>query len=518
MADWYASSIAYAALTQFAASHAYSVGDIVRPLTAPALGRAHAFRCTTAGTSSTEPTWPTGNNSTVTTGGATFTNVTGQSTYNWSAPAGDVYSITAGGSSNRAVVGDRVFLSSDHSENLSGNLQWTFGTAEAYGLIQIISVNRAGSVPPVAADVLKGAAITCTVATTQTMTLSAQTNLYWEGITFTLAGTPTTNGIISLQASHKSHYFKNCAFVLANTTGSGGGIGTGTGNTAKATFDNTTVQFALAAQFIGSLNTAFELTWINTPAAIQGATIPTNLFSAIAAADVANLITCRGVDLSAVTGTLVNVLAGTMFSKVLLDSCKIAAAVTRLATPGTASTAADEVELVNCYDGTNVINERFTAAGNVTTDRSTYLTGGAVDDIGNYSLKLVSSTRSDFATFPLDCFAFDVENTATGSSKTATIEIISSGTLNNNDIRLAFEYMGTSGNPIASYVDSLATILTAASALSSSSSTWNSPPSTPQKQLLQVTFTPQRAGRVRGLVRLGKVSTTVWVNPQIAIT
>jgi hypothetical protein len=43
-------------------------------------------------------------------------------------------------------------------------------------------------------------------------------------------------------------------------------------------------------------------------------------------------------------------------------------------------------------------------------------------------------------------------------------------------------------------------------------------PSTPVKQHLQVTFTPQVAGRVRGIVRLGKVSTTVWVNPQIIIT
>jgi len=37
-------------------------------------------------------------------------------------------------------------------------------------------------------------------------------------------------------------------------------------------------------------------------------------------------------------------------------------------------------------------------------------------------------------------------------------------------------------------------------------------------QHLQVTFTPQQAGRLRGLVRLGKASTTVFVNPQITVT
>ena len=98
------------------------------------------------------------------------------------------------------------------------------------------------------------------------------------------------------------------------------------------------------------------------------------------------------------------------------------------------------------------------------------------------------------------------------------VKISTLQSLNNNDIRLVLEYMGTSGNPIASFGESLASVLTAASALSSSSATWTNPPGTPQKQLLQVTFTPQRVGRVRGLVRLGKVSTTVWVNPQVTIT
>jgi hypothetical protein len=242
------------------------------------------------------------------------------------------------------------------------------------------------------------------------------------------------------------------------------------------------------------------------------------LFSALATGGIF-LVTCRGVDLSAVVGTLMSIQGSNLsFNKVLLDSCKIASSVTRISSPTNSTGTGDEIELVNCYDGANVINERHTVAGDVTADRSTYLSGGAQDDIGNYSMKLASSSRSDFATFPLDCFALDVENTVTGSSKTATVEVISSSTLNNNDIRLLLEYMGTSGNPIASFIDTLVNTLTASSALPSSSSTWNSPPSTPQKQLLQVTFTPQRAGRVRGLVRLGKVSTTVWVNPQIAIT
>jgi hypothetical protein len=51
-----------------------------------------------------------------------------------------------------------------------------------------------------------------------------------------------------------------------------------------------------------------------------------------------------------------------------------------------------------------------------------------------------------------------------------------------------------------------------------STATWNSSPATPVKQRLQFTFTPQIAGRVRGQVRLGKPSTTVYVDPVITIT
>lgn len=517
MADWYVSSAVYATISAFVASVPYTVGQLVKP-TAPAVGKEYVFRCTTAGTAGTEPTWPVANNATVTTGGAIFTNVTGQSTFGWGAPAGTLWSI-ANANSNRPVAGDRVFLSSDHSENITGAITYAFNTSSNYGLIQILSVNRAGSVPPVASDITNGAAITATMSGLQNMNLDAICNMFWQGITFTLTG--TASGVAAMNLSSgtgkKSHYFKNCAMVVTIATQSNL-IGINASSVyPKVTFDNTTVQFGHVGSYIGSVSgSPFDLLWINTPSAIQGATIPTLLFSSSTSGSL--LITCRGVDLSAIVGTIVNVNnIGALRNAILLDSCRIASSVTRLGAPGVSSNASDEVELVNCWDGTNVLNERYTNAGNMITDRSTYLNNGAQDDIGSYSLKLVSAVRSDFAAYPFDAFALDIENGVTGVSKTATVEIISSASLNNNDIRLQLEYMGASGNSLASFIDSLASVLTAVSALPASSNTWNSPPATPVKQLLQVTFTPQRAGRVRGLVRLGKPSTTVWVNPQIAI-
>lgn len=510
MADWYVSSANYAAVPAWAASTAYTVGQFIKPVTVPA-NTAYVYRCTTAGTSGgTEPaSWSTANNSTTASGTAVFTNVTGQSAYGWSAAAGTLYAIAVA-IGNRLASSDRVFIGSDHSEtNLASNPVYAFAS-QNYTLVQIISVNRAGSVPPVAADLQNGAAIT---ASSGNFLLEALTNIFYQGVTFTNSG---TGNITFNNTGARGSYFKNCAFKFTNAGASTAKLNVL--NSPRITWDNTTVQFSNAGQFIGGLTGGnhMELHWINTPSAIQGSTFPTSLFSTAAGGAIL-LVTCRGVDLSAVTGTLLAGSAQSWQGKVLLDDCRIASGLTRWSGGTVSAGVVEEVELINCYDGTNFLNERYTAAGTVTTDRSTTLSGGAQDDVGAYSLKLVSSTRSDFQTFTLDAFAFDVENSATGASKTATVEIISSASLNNIDIRLVLEYMGTAGSSIASFVESLAAILTASSPLPSSSVTWNNPPSTPQKQYLQVTFTPQTAGRVRGLVRLGKASTTVWVNPQITI-
>jgi hypothetical protein len=226
-------------------------------------------------------------------------------------------------------------------------------------------------------------------------------------------------------------------------------------------------------------------------------------------------VTARGVDLSAVTTVLVS--QANAGGKYLFDSCRIASGVTRYSNAGVTNTR-DLVELINCYDGTNIINESYQPSGAVTTERTITLSGGATDDVGVFSHKLVSGTNVDKMVNPLLGFWMDVENTAVGSSKTATVEIISSLTLNDDDISLLLEYQGTSGSSLASFANTLpANVLTTNAAVTASTATWNSSPATPVAQKLQVTFTPQVAGRVRGLVRLGKASTTVYVNRVVTI-
>jgi hypothetical protein len=518
MADWYVSSVAYAAVPLWAVSTAYTVGQIVRPITPASAGGVagmctHPYRCTTAGTSgATEPNWALANldGNTITSGTATFTNVAGRSAHGWSAAAGSLYGISTNTGLNRPVPGDRVFISSDHSETWTAAQYFFNAFTSSFGQISVISVNRAGSVPPVAADVLPGASLTVTGGN---LILDSFTSMFWQGLMFILSVAASAGQRIMFGSSGaKPQYFKDCAFVCNRTATD---YPFTCSVSQKITFDNTTVQFGNIAQSLFWTSAIAELTWINTSAPIQGAIIPTSLFSSNGQyADYVNVF--RGVNFSALNTSLyVNTTSWSTAAKFLLESCRVSPSMSR--TIGTTVGSVDEFEYINCFDGTNVINERHTGAGDVSLERSTYMSGGASDGAG-YSIKLASNANASKNVFPVESFWIDVGHTVVGSSKTATVEIISSGTLNNDDISLFLEYMGTSGSTLASIGTTLPSILTTPAALPTSTATWTGAPGTPVKQQLSVTFTPQVAGRVRGRVRLGKASTNVWINPQIAIT
>ena len=66
----------------------------------------------------------------MTSGGATFTNVTAQSAYGWSAAAGDIPTLLGAVGTNRFQGGDRMFVSSDHSETQTTST--TYGSGQRY--------------------------------------------------------------------------------------------------------------------------------------------------------------------------------------------------------------------------------------------------------------------------------------------------------------------------------------------------------------------------------------------------
>lgn len=506
MADWYVSSTKYSTYSAWVVSHTYSVGDFIVP-TAPAAGAKWVFRCTTGGTTSgAEPSWTSTNNGTTSSGTATFTNVTGQSTYAWSAAAGD-HQTLVGSVAARVAGGDSVWVSSDHTETISGG-PWLGSTSASasYSLTKYVSVNKAGSTPPVAADMTAGANIGDSAQPSWTIPYPC----YVWGIQFQLTG---TNGTTGSAGSNKKHvWYENCTFYM-----SGGTINLWQwlGSTAFAipnvTFSNCTFNFSNASQGFGGLgfqqynfyNATFTGTAIN------------NVFQPSSTGTIHMVM--RGTDISSITGTLVTNNASGWGSKYLFESCKIASGVTRYSTTSVA-TCSDLVELVNCYDGTHYISESYQPAGTLTTEFTTYLSGGAQDNVGNYSHKVVTTANCDRWVNSFNCFWLDVNlNQFLGSSCTATVEISSGGSLNNDDVYMVLEYEGTASSSLSSFVSSQpATILTSNAAITSSGASWNSGAGTNQK--LTCTFTPRVAGRLRAQVRVGKPSATVYINPQISVS
>lgn len=471
MADWYVSSTLYAAIPAFATSHNYAVGDIIKP-SAPTYGASFTFRCTVAGLSGAEPVWTNYpnyfDNQTIVTGGATFQHVTGHS---WATAAGTLYTIGTD-AYGRPNAGDRVFVSSDHNESYSGGSTIIYGfiqrTSNTFGQVQIMSVNKAGNVPPQVADYQAGAVLSNNGSQ---MCFDACADVYWSGFTF-VSGISGGGSIYFGNWGNRTLYFKNCLFQLTSLAAA---PNIQLNTLVKVIFDNTRLQFANAGQQLQNAGRTGEFTWINTQNAFLG-TIPTTPIQNTSGWG-PFLVLLRGVDLSAITGNLC--WPGGWPTKMLIDGCLIAPSVTRYnGAQAQPVNNMDECELVNCFDGTNIIDERWTSAGSVTFDRSTTLVNGAIDDVGAFSLKMVGSPRADTLCFPMTSFHLDTENTLSGA-KTASVEVISAGgVLSTNDLALFLEYEGTSGSSFSSFADTLGVPLAPFSALPSSSSIWTNPPAT----------------------------------------
>jgi hypothetical protein len=500
MTDWYVSSVVYAAAAYpaFQASHTYAMGDIIVP-TVIVSGKMWVFRCTVAGTSDVEPIWGPG---TYRSGTVTFENITGQSAYFWQAAGGDVVSVQNG---QRMTVDDHMFVSSDHVE---------YQTSAFYEVgYKIMCVDRTGSTPPVAANLSTGA-----VLSGDGIGLSNRVNSYFYGITFEIL---TSDGIsIGGGVNGQTIYLENCQIWL-NTTDSASIGSENLGNTITLVLDNTSIKYGASNQGFGAnFDSCFELIWINTPNALLGVT-PEHLFlnfGALTGLFSAKFTgTCRGLDLSALVGTIAHGTGGNG-AKYLLESCKINPAVTRSERSQTHSTT-DFLELINCFDGTHYLNESYSPAGDVTTEFTITLSGGAADDHGSFSHQMTTTTLIDKIVLPLSGFWMDIENLDVGVSKTATVEIISSQTLKNDEVALHLHYMDTEGSAVSTWRSTLFnSAINPPIALPTSTAAWDSSPDTPVAQKLQIVFTPQKAGRLRGQVRLGIPSTTIYYNPQIILT
>jgi hypothetical protein len=405
------------------------------------------------------------------------------------------------------LAGDVFFVAHDHVETaaVAKNINFT-GTETNPN--RCYCVDRAGSVPPVAADLRTTAQILTTGANAISF---GGTCSEFNGFIVS-AGDGASNAGINVGANgNRSWRVVNCAFKLNNTSGTPRITFASGSASNNCIVENCTCQFGAVGQAINSGGRTF---WRNTPNAIVGSFIPTFLLVFNGAA----VWHLEGVDLSAVGSgkTLFNGQANSPNQLGVLKNCKLGTGVTITNTPPTYGGC--ELQVINSDSAdTNYRQEKYNFVGTETTETTIVRTGGATDGGTPISKKIVTTANAK-PEWQFDCLPIYVWNETIGTPITLTIEGIWGGGAvpTNADIWVDIEYLGTSGFPLASKAgNGRASGLAVPANLSAGSGTWGG---STTKFSMSGTFTPQEKGLITVYVRAGLASSTFYIDPKPVIT
>lgn len=513
-----------------------SPGTLVVPKrsgTGTAAMKHFVYECTTAGTGSatTEPTWPTTAGSTVTDGTIVWTC---RDCTSWTyANIYLDYILNA-----TAAAGDIIYASYQHAESIAGAVTYTFpgGTNNPNALL---SSDQATGTPPT--TLRAGASFT----NTGSSSLTVLGGVYAFGGTFTTAsGGSGANSFITAGSGGGSGaawlVFENCAIVLA-TTGSTGTIQLGStgSNPSRVRLVNTTVQFAATGQSIALRNGIVE--WLDTPSAIQGATLPTTLFAVTGTN--AGTLYARSVDLSALGSgkTLISYSATTPAQQTQrFERCKLGASISLVSNSGTSFSQCN-VEFVNCTTGTAIVSYNGYLSGGyvatITTDTANYKTTGGSsltsDGLNPYSYKLVcgGSSKPWFEPAASPWLVTFVETTGAHTLSVDVMYDSSVGTLFQNDVWLEVAYMGDAGDlltttyygrqnvgSLSNYMTFLTNGTNSTALPSGASWTTSGITTVATATLTSGSVTVNQKGYVACRVCFGKQSRTVWVDANVTVT
>lgn len=410
---------------------------------------------------------------------------------------------TLGGAFAVAAAGDTIYVSQVHAETQATTMTITSpGTAASP--VRILCGND-GAEPPTAL------ATTATITTTGASAITFNGYAYVYGITFSVGTGNNTNNLTCLQTGAGQLIFDSCLLKITNTSTSSRILFGASEVAAKNVYlVNTPLGFSSTSQL--AVVQQGELFWRDTPNAINN-TVPTILFS-LSGSIRTTRVTAHNLDLSAAgSGKSIVGVAANVNGEYLFENCKLGSSVSL--TSGThAGPSGITARFVNCDSAdTNYKYNKISYQGEISTETVIVRTSGASDGTTPISRKLVSSADSKFFT-PLETDTIAIWNETTGSSLTATVEIVNDGvTLKDDEIWLELSYSSDASFPKYSTLTDRATdILTAGTNQTTSSVTWTTTGlSSPTKQKLEVTFTPLNKGLIIGRVCLAKASQTVYV-------
>lgn len=160
------------------------------------------------------------------------------------------------------------------------------------------------------------------------------------------------------------------------------------------------------------------------------------------------------------------------------------------------------------------------SSGSTKSETVVVRTGGANDGTTPLSWKMATNANAEYPGMVSHAPEIVVWNEITGSAITVTVEVITDNvTLTDGEAWIEVQYLGTSGVPLGVFItDAKADVLATAANQTSSSEAWTTTGlSTPIKQKLSVTFTPQEKGFIHIIPCLAKASTTMYVCPKATV-
>lgn len=408
-----------------------------------------------------------------------------------------------------------IYVADDHAETAGSAKAFTFPSTPG---LKVFCVNTHATEPPT------GLAKTASITTTGNFAISFVSGYaYIYGIIFN-SGTgnsgsadmifgSTNNAITGIQ-------FEECTFTIPSTSANApfnfglniasGGVGN------KFEFINPIFKFGATGQSLAFGTGEFIFKGMTIDAT---GSIPTTLITPLGTAGNFTNIIIEASDLSGRAFTNLVSVATWYNSKLILRDCKLPSSIT--VTTGTFVYNGIEIRMHNCdSSGTNYRISRNTYQGSMINENTLIKSGGANDGTNGLSWKIVTSANA-LVSNPFTTEDIAIWNDVT-TSITATIEILhdSATNLKDDEIWVEVEYLSSSGSPIgAKITDRLVELIDSGADQATSSVTWTTTGMTnPNKQKLNVTFTPGMKGYIIARVMVAKASYTVYIDPKITIT
>lgn len=411
------------------------------------------------------------------------------------------------------AAGDTFYVADDHNESTAGAVTFTSpGTLASP--CKILCVRRSGgSVPPVSADIRT----TAVCAMTGANNMGFAGRAYCYGVTFRAGDGSNAAQLNVASGSGANWTFDSCLLELGTTsTSSRIVLGSG-GSNNYLKLINTPMKFGSTSQ---GARVQSGFIWESTPSAIQGS-LPTTLFLT-PASTYGGDTELRCVDLSALgSGKTLLALSSALMGEFIFTRCKLGASVTK--TSGSLSSPNSLLpKFIDCDSGD--VNTQYLLSryfGTIESETTIKRTSGANDGTTGFCHKMISGADAEFF-WPLESEWITFWNETVGSSVTVTVPVLTDNvTLKDNEAWVEVEYLGTSGYPFGTIItDRAADVLNAGTNQTTDSvSTWTTTGlSTPVKQELSVSFTPQEKGLIRARVCLAKPSATIYYDPKILST